>query len=65
MALDIFKEGIVGIWDFLLKIAIVSVAILSFKLLHPPKAAWFDLCQRLQSPARPSLRHSQQLSNRG
>ena len=65
MALDILEEGVVGIWDFLLKVPIVSVPVLALKLLHPPKAAWLDLGQRLQRPARPTLRHSQQLINNG
>ena len=55
MALDIFEKGIVGIWDFLLEVAIVSVPILSLKLLHSPKAAWFDFGQRLQRPSWPTL----------
>ena len=63
MALDILEEGIVGIWDFLLKVAIVSVPILSLKLPHPTKAAWLDLGQRLQRPSRPTLRHSEVINN--
>ena len=63
MALDILEEGIVGIWDFLLKVAIVSVPILSLKLPHPTKTAWLDLGQRLQRPSRPTLRHSEVINN--
>ena len=63
MALDILEEGIVGIWDFLLKVAIVTMPILSLQLPHPTKAAWLDLGQRLQRPSRPTLRHSEVINN--
>ena len=63
MALDILEEGVVGIWDFLLKVAIVSVPVLSLKLLHPTETAWLDLGQRLQRPSRTTLRHSEVINN--
>ena len=58
MVLDIFEEGVVGVGDLLLEVAVVSVPVFFLQLLHLSKTARLDLCQRLQSPSWPSLRHS-------
>ena len=58
MVLDIFEEGVVGVGDLLLEVAVVSVPVFFLQLLHLSKTARLDLCQRFQSPSWPSLRHS-------
>ena len=46
MVLDIFEEGVVGVWDLLLEVAVVSVPVFFLQLLHLSKTARLDLCQR-------------------
>ena len=58
MVFNIFEEGVVGVGDLLLEVAVVSVPVFFLQLLHLSKTARLDLCQRFQSPSWPSLRHS-------